>query len=112
MTLIEENELELIKDGLKFKDITGRWTAKYPWLKDQSSLSDDRCVALATLHSMERRLQKDKLHVDTYQKHIEDMIHRKVAREVIQKELAEYRGAINSTYHILTSLNQNSKALL
>ena len=92
MTLIEEKEYDMIKDGLVFNQNTGRWLANYPWIIDPKNLSNNRDFAYALLMSTEKRLNKNQLHAKTYQKQINDMLERKVAREVSKQELEEYCG--------------------
>ena len=92
MTLEEEREHEMIKNGLVFNEASGRWLANYPWIKDPACLPENRQFAYATLKSTEKRLQRNLIHAKTYQKQMEDMIDRKVAREVSQHELKNYSG--------------------
>ena len=67
----------MIESGLIRHD--GYWEATYPWLKDPSSLEDNRCVASTMLKSTEKRLLKDKHLSKTYCEQIDDMINRNVA---------------------------------
>ena len=92
MTLIEEKEYALIKNGLVFNHSAGRWMANYPWIVDPESLSNNREFAYALLMSTEKRLNRNELHAETYRNQIADMMERKVAREVSEKELKEYPG--------------------
>ena len=92
MTLVEEREHELIKEGLEFNTQSGRWLAHYPWIKDPSCLPDNRSFAYAVLKSTEKRLQKNPLHAETYQKQMDDMLERKAARPIYDRELKSYPG--------------------
>ena len=56
MTLQEEEELKLIEEGISFNEVTGRWLANYPWVKDSKVLSNNHSVAVATLKATETRL--------------------------------------------------------
>jgi len=94
MTLVEEKEYELIKSGLVFNQITGRWLANYPWIIDPRNLSNNRQFALAILKSTEKRMNRNQLYAETYQKQIKDMLDRKVARKVTEQELREYKGPV------------------
>ena len=49
-------------------------------------------MAYATLKSTEKRLKKNSLHAETYKRQMDDMLARKVAREVSAEELNEYQG--------------------
>ena len=92
MTLLEEKEFDIIKKGLEFKNTTGRYEACYPWVVDPINLPRNRNFAYALLESTEKRINRDPLHAETYKKQIQDMIDRKVARKVTEKELKEYKG--------------------
>ena len=92
MTLLEERELDLIKKGLSFNSNLGRWVAKYPWIKEPSTLPENRYIAYATLKSTEKRLKKKPLHAETYKRQMDDMLDRRAARMVSEEELVEYSG--------------------
>jgi hypothetical protein len=92
MTLVEEKELELIKGGLVFNPERGKWLAEYPWVKDPSCLPDNHRFAYATLKSTEKKLQRNPLHAEIYQRQIQDMLDRKVARPISDHELKSYKG--------------------
>ena len=112
MTLLEEKELQMIKSGLAFSEDKGRWLAKYPWIKDPGSLPENKHVAYATLKSTETRLMKNKLHAETYKRQIDDMIDRKVAREVSEAELNKYQGQkFYLSHHDVLKPGSNSTAM-
>lgn len=92
MSLQEESEYKMIEERLQFDEAKGRWIAKYPWVMDPIKLENNRKVALATLYSMEKRLLKNPDYRQVYTAEIEDMLDRKVAREVTEKELSDYGG--------------------
>jgi len=92
MTIVEEKEYELIKQGLSFNEATGKWRANYPYVVDPRYLPESRKFAYATLMSTEKRLAKNPLYADTYRSQIADMLKRGVARKVSDKELQEYTG--------------------
>ena len=76
-----------------------RWNAEYPWIRDPSELPDNKKAAMGMLISTERRLAKNARHAEVYQKQIEDMIDREVARRFSKKELEEYKGPIHYISH-------------
>ena len=59
MTLEEEKEYEMIRQGLDFDEGTGRWIANYPWIKDSPCLPWNQAFAYATLQSTEKRLGRN-----------------------------------------------------
>ena len=87
MSLQEEREYQMIEEGLSFDKAKGRWIAKYPWVVPPEKLPNNRCVALAILRSTEKRLAKDPEHAIVYNEQIEDMVRRKDARIVSDREL-------------------------
>ena len=92
MTLEEEKEYLMIREGLSFDEDSGRWRASYPWVKDPSCLPQNRNFAYATLQSTEKRLGKNQLYANTYRRQMHDMLERKAARLVSEEELRKYSG--------------------
>ena len=72
----EDNKLQLIRSGLTFKagndGKPGRWFCKCPWLEDPATLPENKYVALATLASTERSLNRNNLR-QIYAEQIEDL---------------------------------------
>ena len=93
MTLEEEKEYGMIRDGLNFNEGTGRWVASYPWVKDPSCLPWNRTFAYAMLQSTEKRLGKNELYADIYKRQMEDMLERDAARNISEEEIRKYPGA-------------------
>ena len=91
-TLKEESEYKLIEENLTYHHQTKKWEASMPWVQDPKLLPDNRWIALATLKSTERRLLKNPNDSIIYKRQIDDMLERKVAREVSSEELSNYDG--------------------
>ena len=92
MSLKDEAELQMIEEKISFNVKTGRWLAKYPWIKKHSELPNNRRIAIAKLCSTEKRLLKNPDYMRVYADQIQDMLDRKVARQVTQEELEAYDG--------------------
>ena len=88
----EEQELELIRMGLKFNEEARHWHAQYPWVKDPAELPENRYLALATLKSTERTLAKDPLWASAYKDQVKDMLDRDACRKLSPRELEEWEG--------------------
>ena len=88
----EEQELKLIQENLEYDSVKQCWVTSYPWLVDPGTLPNNYGSALATLKSTERTLSKDERWAETYQKQMEDMVDRGVARKLSQKEIQEWSG--------------------
>ena len=98
-TIKEEKELKLIEDKLEYNKEEKRWISEYPWIRDPSELPDNKKAAMGMLISTEKRLAKNATHAEVYQKQIEDMVDREVARKLTLKELKEYKGPIHYISH-------------
>ena len=103
----EESELKLIKEGLSYDEENHCWVAQYPFLYPRDTLKGSKEVALKSMLSTERTLQKKGDWSQVYQKQIEDMIERGVVREVPDHELESYTGHVNYLPH-LAAINPKS----
>ena len=92
MSLKEEKEYVMIKEGLSFDEEKWRWSASYPWIKSPEELPNNRSVALAILKSTEKRLKKDEGLAQLYSEQIVDMVRRKAARVVTGEEMTACEG--------------------
>ena len=92
MSLKEESEYNMIERNLRFDIEKGRWFVNYPWIRDPAELKNNRKVAMAILQSTERRLMRQSDQMILYGQQVDDMLNRKVAREVTEEELSNYRG--------------------
>ena len=75
-TIKEEKELHLIESKLEYNKEEKRWITEYPWIRDPTELPDNKRAAMGTLIWTEKRI------ANVYQKQIEDMIEREVARKL------------------------------
>jgi len=82
----------MIQENLAYDHDNQCWTTSYPWLVDPSTLPNNYGAALATLKNTERTLSKDDRWAETYQKQMEDMVNRGVARKLSQEELQKWSG--------------------
>ena len=98
-TIKEEKELKLIETKLEYNKDEKTWITEYPWIKDPSQLPNNKKAAMGMLISTEKRLAKNEKHAEVYQKQIEDMIEREVARKLSHTELENYKGPIHYISH-------------
>ena len=90
----EEKELSLIRSGLTFRENdngTGRWFCKCPWIKDPGTLPDNKYVALATLRSTEKSLERENFR-SVYTDQIEEMKQKGVCKKLDKKDELEWQG--------------------
>ncbi|XP_037773212.1 uncharacterized protein LOC119568872 [Penaeus monodon] len=100
ISLKEERELALIEEGLLYNEEQKCWLVKYPWLRDPMHLKDNIKVANARLKTTENRLKKlGNEYAMKYQREIEDMIDRGVARKLNKEEIQEYKGPVHYIHH-------------
>ena len=88
----EEQELKMIKQGLVYDADNQQWTASYPWLINPNSLPDNYYATKAALVRLEKSLFQNPVSASAYEKQMQDMIQRNVARKLSQKELNDWIG--------------------
>lgn len=108
-SFVEEQELKIIQDNLTYDPERLCWVTKYPWVMDPSLLPDNFYSALATLRNTERTLQKDSEWAVNYQKQMQDMLDRNVARLLTPEEMANWTGPFFYISH-LAVVNPKSKS--
>jgi hypothetical protein len=99
----------MIQENLEYDENNQCWITSYPWKVDPSTLPNNYSVVLGTLKSTERTLSKDQHWAETYQKQMEDMENRKVARKLSTRELQEWEGPVFYISH-LAVLNPRSNS--
>lgn len=100
LNLKEERELALIEKGLAYDDTQKCWIASYPWIKDPNQLKNNIKVAIARLITTENRLRKlDIEYARNYQSEVEDMVRRKIARKLSEREIRDYNGPVYYIHH-------------
>ena len=103
----EEQELSMIRSGLRYDDANSCWVSSYPWTVDPASLPDNYQVALATLRSTEKTLSHDKEWANKYCSQMQDMVNRGVARMLSQEEIDSWKGPVFYISHLAV---QNPKS--
>ena len=88
----EEQELDLIRQGMHYDGSKESWTVEYPWIMNPENLPNNYLASKARLVKLESSLLKDKAWADAYCKQMQDMIDRKVARKLNDEELNEWLG--------------------
>ncbi|XP_064111565.1 uncharacterized protein LOC135219065 [Macrobrachium nipponense] len=100
VSLKEEKEMKLIEEGLTYDEKQKCWFVRYPWIRDPNHMKNNIKVANARLRTTENRLRKlGNEYAVKYQKEIEDMVRRGVARKLTSKEIQEYNGPIHYIHH-------------
>ena len=87
----EEQELDLIKQGMFYDESKNSWTVEYPWIVNPEDLPNNYLASRARLVSLENSLKKDKTWADAYCKQMQDMIDRKIAKRLSKEELDKWQ---------------------
>jgi len=106
-SFVEEQELQLIRQNLKYDEENQYWSTTYPWIDDPNKLPDNYKSALATLSSTERTLRRDPQWAQVYSDQIKDMVDRQVARKLTSKEITSWNGPFFYISHLAV---QNPKS--
>ncbi len=91
-SFIEQQELDMIRSGLKYDHEKEHWVTSYPWLMDPSHLPDNFTAAKYRLQKLENSLNRDPKWQKSYKDQIQDMIDREVARKLTQEEIDTWKG--------------------
>lgn len=106
MTLAEERELEIVREGLTYvtEDNHSKephWHAKYPWLEDPASLPDNWSAVKATFLRMERQLAKEPEWKAAYSAQVQDMLDRGAAVKLSKDTIANWSGPVWYVSHLI-----------
>ena len=100
ISLQEERELKMIKDGLRHDPEQNVWTIQYPWIKDPHELPNNFPAAFSQLKTTEKRLKKlGESHSQAYDLQVNDMINRGIAKKLTSQELSSYQGPVHYIPH-------------
>ncbi|KAK5882651.1 hypothetical protein CesoFtcFv8_021213 [Champsocephalus esox] len=106
MTLAEERELEVVKDGLAYvrSDDHSRephWHAKYPWLEVPASLPNNRGAVEATFLRTEKQLAKAPEWKSAYKAQVHDIIDRGAAIKLTKEKIVNWKGPVWFVSHLI-----------
>lgn len=106
MTLGEERELEVVKEGLTYvtednhsKD--PHWHASYPWLDDPVSLPNNKSAVEATYYRTEKQLAKTPQWKTAYTAQVHDMLNRGAAVKLSEETLLKWSGPVWYVSHLI-----------
>ena len=100
ITILEEREMKLIQNGLSHDETDKCWTVKYPWIRDPRELPNNVHAVLGRMKSLERRLKTvGNEYLMLYNNQVSDMVKRKAARKLTQKEVDTYTGPVHYLAH-------------
>lgn len=106
MTLAEEREAEMVKNGLTY--VNGdehceepHWHVRYPWREDPVSLPNNRGAVEATFLRTEKQLAKEPEWKVAYAAQVHDMVHRKAAVKLSNEVLKSWTGPVWYISHLI-----------
>ena len=91
-SFVEEQELTMIRNNLRYDVENRRWVTSYPWKVNPNSLPNNYRAVLATLRSTEAKLKKNETWAKVYSEQIEDLQKRGFARKLTPEEIKLWDG--------------------
>ena len=107
-----EWEKDLIESGLRYDEVGKVWVASYPWVQDPDLLPNNYTAIYGRLRSTEKSLIANHSLAQAYQREMEDMVSRGVARKLSKAELAAYKGPVHYISHFGISKPSSSSTPL
>ncbi|RXN19173.1 gag-pol fusion poly [Labeo rohita] len=106
MSLAEERELEIVREGLTYvmEEKHGKephWHAKYPWIEDPVFLPNNKNAVEATFLRTEKQLAKDPEWKAAYSAQVKDMLDRRAAVKLSESEIANWDGFVWYVIHLI-----------
>ena len=106
MTLAEEREMEVIKNGLNYvlndkHSSTPHWHSSYPWLVDPAMLPNNRKGVEATFLQTEKKLSRQPDWKKTYSAQVHEMVSRQAAVRLTKEELLTWSGSVWYISHLV-----------
>ena len=96
----EEQELKLINANSEYDVANQCWVTSYPWMVGPSTIPNNYYAALATMRKTEQTPIKDKKWAETYQRLMENMLDRCVARKLCEEEIQKWSGPLFYISHL------------
>ena len=97
LSMIEQKELDTIRDNLKLDPTVNKWVTTYPYKGDPSILEDNEEQADMYLARLEKRLSRNQVNSDCFRAQMDDAIDRGVYKEISSEELESYKGPVRYT---------------
>ncbi len=94
LTFKENQEYQVILDGLKFDEEKRKWTASYPFCIPPSELMDNHEQVYKYTLFQEKRLAKEG-RTGEFNKQFYETVERGVFKEISRKEMKEWKGPVN-----------------
>lgn len=106
MTLAEEKELEIIKEGLTYVREDGHvnsphWDSKYPWTQDPATLPNNKSAVQATFLRTERQLEREPEWKIAYTAQVHEMVERRAAIKLTAEMKREWKGPVWYISHLV-----------
>ena len=99
LSVIEQKELQVIRNNLKFDPINNKWKTQYPYKCDPGILKSNRQHLVNMLMKTENRLKRNKTDCERYCEQFNSFIKRVIFKEIEEDELNAYQGPISYISH-------------
>lgn len=106
MTLAEERELEVVREGLTY--VSGdshsgepHWHTRYPWLEDPISLPNNKRTVEATFLRTEKQLAREPEWKAAYAAQVHDMVDRGAAVKLSHSMIIKWDGPVWYVSHLI-----------
>ena len=103
LSLIEQKELQVIREGLKLNPVENKWETGYPYKADPKVLNkdneDNRNQVISLMIKTENRLLKNLDAATKYNEQFEDFVSRGIFKEISSKEMQAYKGPVRYINH-------------
>ncbi|CAI5644747.1 unnamed protein product [Oreochromis niloticus] len=106
MTLAEEREMEIVRNGLTYSagddhSSEPHWHAKYPWVEDPATLPNNRKAVEATFIRTEMKLSKEPEWKTAYAAQVHEMVNRRAAVKLSKEVLQSWTGPVWYISHLI-----------
>lgn len=106
MTLAEEKESEIIKEGLTYvmedeHSKSPHWDSRYPWTIDPASLPNNRSGVESTFLRTEKRLMKEPEWFAAYKDQVHEMVERGAAKKLTKEMMENWKGPVWYVSHLV-----------
>lgn len=97
LTKQEQIEEEIIRASSQ--NIGKKWEIAYPWQRDPHELPDNKSQAVKILESTEKRLARNPVHAEAYNKQIHELEEMGFAKKLTAADIKNYEGPVHYISH-------------
>ena len=99
MSRDKELVVKRLEDLIKYDPTTKRVSVRYPWTEDVIKLTDNIGQAIAFQKSCERRLMRNPILLEAYNKELRKSMEREAIAQLTEEEINSYSGPVSYVAH-------------